>query len=131
MTAMKKGDFFILLFIAVIIGASLLAAYFLRISGDVRHLIIEVDRKVLYDVPLHKGMKPREIKVDTGDGGYNIVFIDSDGSVDVTEANCRDQICVEWGVIRNAGETIICLPHRMTVKITGGKDTGDVDEIAS
>jgi hypothetical protein len=128
---MKKGDFFILLFIAVIIGASLLGAYLLRISGDVKHVVIEVDRKVLYDIPLQKGMKPREIKVDTGDGGYNIVSIGSDGTVDVTEANCRDQICVQWGVIRNPGETIVCLPHRMTVKITGGKDAGDVDEIAS
>jgi len=37
--------------------------------------------------------------------------------VDVIEADCPDKICVKHTNIKNAGETIICLPHKLVIEI--------------
>lgn len=57
------------------------------------------------------------VSVET-ESGYNIVTVE-DGRVFVTEADCRDQICVEHKKISKEGETIVCLPHKMVVEIVG------------
>ena len=51
-------------------------------------------------------------------GGYNILVI-SGGCADVTEASCPDGICVAQGAIDRGGVPIICMPHRLVVKIEG------------
>ena len=57
------------------------------------------------------------IRIETPQG-YNIVAVE-DGTVMVTDADCRDQICVEHKKISRTGETIVCLPHKLVVEITG------------
>ena len=37
----------------------------------------------------------------------------------VLHSDCPDQICVRSGEIRTAGQTVVCLPNRVVVKITG------------
>lgn len=66
------------------------------------------------------------IRIDT-DGGYNVITV-KDGEVTVSEADCRDQICVEHKKIRKTGETIVCLPHKLVVTVTGDKP-GDFDAV--
>ena len=57
---------------------------------------------------------------------YNVVEI-SKGKVRVTEASCKNQVCVKHGSISRTGETIVCLPNRLIVRIEdpegGGYDT--------
>lgn len=40
------------------------------------------------------------------------------GSVSMTDANCPDKLCVKQGTISKSGESIICLPHKIVVKIS-------------
>ncbi len=56
--------------------------------------------------------------------GYNLVSV-RDGAVSVEAADCRDQICVRHKPISKAGESVICLPHRLIVEITGAGRTDD------
>ena len=51
-------------------------------------------------------------------GGKNIVEIKS-GAVSVIAADCPDKICVKRGAIKNAGETIACVPHKLLIEIAG------------
>lgn len=48
--------------------------------------------------------------------GYNVFEI-VDGIAVISEADCRDQICVEHTGISKQGESIVCLPHRLVVEI--------------
>lgn len=48
--------------------------------------------------------------------GRNVITI-QDGTVSVTESDCRNQICVQHVSIDKAGEWIVCLPHRLTIQI--------------
>ncbi len=58
------------------------------------------------------------------DGG-NILEI-SDGRARIVEATCPDELCVKMGWIRFSGQSIVCLPHRLVVKIVGGDSLVDI-----
>lgn len=62
--------------------------------------------------------------------GYNLIRI-ADGSVSVVSADCHEQICVHHKPITGEGETIVCLPHRLVVEITGGKAGDSSDDAPS
>lgn len=66
-----------------------------------------------------------------GDTWKNILVI-RDGYADMTEADCRDRICVEHKPISRTGETIVCLPHKIVVEITDEEagDNAEFDVIA-
>ena len=50
-----------------------------------------------------------------------------DGEVHMTEADCPDQLCIHQGSIHIQGETIVCLPNRVTVEITGNDTEEQLD----
>ena len=58
-------------------------------------------------------------------GGSNILVI-ADGQAWLSEANCPDLLCVKQGRIHYTGQSIICLPNRLTVTVEGG-ESDDVD----
>lgn len=49
--------------------------------------------------------------------GTNVIEVQA-GKVRVSEADCPNQDCVEQGWISNAGQQIVCLPHKLVVNIT-------------
>ena len=61
---------------------------------------------------------------------FNTVEIKS-GSVSVTEASCRNQVCVRHGAISRPGESIVCLPNRLVVTIEGSGKGGEYDSVTS
>lgn len=50
--------------------------------------------------------------------GHNKLVIEND-SVRMLEADCPDQVCVHTGPISKPGQTIVCLPNRVVIEITG------------
>ena len=59
-------------------------------------------------------------------GGTNILRIE-DGKAYLTDATCPDHLCVNQGKIDQTGETITCLPNRLTVTVVGAGDETDVE----
>jgi len=57
--------------------------------------------------------------------GNNVVVIEN-GFVYMEEADCKDGLCVKQGKKQYNGESIICLPHRVLVTVSGSKQ-GEVD----
>lgn len=55
-------------------------------------------------------------------GGTNILKI-RNGSADMTEADCPDKLCVNQKAISKNGESIICLPNKVTVTIESSEDS--------
>ena len=60
-------------------------------------------------------------------GGSNILVI-GEGQAWLSEANCPDLLCVRQGKIRYTGQSIICLPNRLTVTVEGG-EPDEVDAV--
>ena len=63
-------------------------------------------------------------------GGYTLrVSMEPHGGVRVEEADCPTQDCVHTGTITRAGQSIVCLPARIIIRLEGGpvdKDAPDV-----
>lgn len=52
-------------------------------------------------------------------GGTNVLRIE-DGKARMEEANCPDKYCIHQGSVSRTGETITCLPNKLTVTVSGG-----------
>lgn len=58
--------------------------------------------------------------------GINAEFEVKDGKIRVINASCPDKICEKTGFIGSAGQTIICVPNRITVTVVGSDGSVDV-----
>lgn len=56
-------------------------------------------------------------------GGTNVLRI-QDGQAWLVSADCPDLLCVKQGKIRYEGQTITCLPNRLTVTVYAGEPDG-------
>lgn len=50
------------------------------------------------------------------------------GAARITSADCPDKICVHHREIKKSGESIICLPNKVVVSVSGGDK--EVDGVA-
>ncbi len=57
----------------------------------------------------------REIPIQCGQ--YSMLILIEDGKVSVAESNCPDGICIKTGKISKIGETLVCAPAGVSVKI--------------
>ena len=56
-------------------------------------------------------------------GGTNTLVIEN-GQAYLSYADCPDQLCVKQGRKKLDGQTITCLPNKLTVTVTGGESNG-------
>ena len=118
----KKNRTGLIVIIAIIAAAGILAVVFwLMNRGPASSVLIKVDGRTVKTVSINQN---QTIKVEGYNGGYNIVEIHN-GTVDVTEADCDNQICVNSAAISKPGQTITCIPPRVVVEIVGGSDGVD------
>jgi len=123
---MKKNDF-------ILIGIVLTAALFFYLGNaglqkgyDETVVLISSRGQLVYEKVLTEAVT-EEFIIDN-DLGYNKILI-KEGVVTMIEADCPDQVCVMSKPIQKPGESIICLPHKVVVKIEG-REENTVDAIA-
>lgn len=110
---MKKRNDMILICVCLFLAlASLAAVLFLKKDGQFAAVCVDGKEIARYSLS-----EDRTEKIET-EYGYNILVI-SDGCADITEADCKNQICVHTHKIKSGGETITCLPHHLTVTVIG------------
>ena len=61
----------------------------------------------------------KEQTIDLGTGNHLEI---RGGEIRMTEADCPDQICVHQKAISRNGESIICLPNKIVLKIVDGEE---------
>lgn len=62
------------------------------------------------------------------DGSVNVIAV-KDGAVFMQEANCRDGLCIRQGKMRSGAKTIVCLPHKLVVQLTGDAPVSDDSDL--
>ena len=116
-----KND--VLLIAALLIAVSLIGVcvYLFRADGD--SVEVRVDGKLYGTYSLDEDVT---VEIRTGDNDEHInVLVIKDGRASVTRADCPDGICSGHRAIWRDGESIVCLPHKVTVTVvTGGDDEG-------
>ena len=97
-------------------GGDLYARY--PLSED-RTIVVPAPKQSAVDAPAADSDAEPSAQYDH----YNVVVI-SGGKVSVTEASCKNQVCVKHGAITSTGESIVCLPNRLVVRIENGSEEG-------
>lgn len=108
----RKTDIII---ITIIILVAIISYFFISAFFKDEGTKVQVfqNNKLVKEFPINKD-KIYEIK---DKDKTNIVTVRS-GKVFMKDANCPDKLCVKQGSISSNGESIICLPHRVIVKVT-------------
>lgn len=89
------------------------------------HVIVSIDGKVVESFDLSK-----DITYDIDEYGFNRLII-NDGYAWIDSANCPDKLCVGFGKISKSGESIVCLPHKLTIRIENNISSKEaIDAIA-
>ena len=76
---------------------------------------ITVDGKVVGTLDLSRDT---ELTVTGANKGTNHLIV-RDGEIWCSEASCPDKVCVHQGKKHLSSDTIVCLPNKMIVTITG------------
>ena len=116
---MKKTD--LLLVVLALVAAAGIWLFYSAGAEKGLAAVVTVDGEERAELSLDE---TDSVTIET-EWGYNIVHTEN-GQVFVTEADCRDQICVNHKKIEKTGETIVCLPHKMVVEILGGEAEMDM-----
>ena len=117
---MKKRDFIL---IGVILAVALILFGIVELAKEEgAYVLVRVDGK---EVAKYNLSKNAEYSLN---GGTNILCI-KDGVAYLTDADCPDHLCVKQGEISNTGETITCLPNKLTVTVYGAEEA-EVDLIS-
>ena len=114
---MKKRDIILIASILIVAIAFFLIVELTKEEGA--GVTIKVDGVKVAEYSLSKnGTYPLN-------GGTNILVIEN-GKAYLTDANCPDKLCVHQGKISRTGETITCLPNKLTVTVFGAEESVDL-----
>lgn len=117
---MKKKDLILIGTIVAMIAIAILLLFLMKKDGD--YVIVKVDGKA---VAMYSLSQDGEYALN---GGTNILRIE-DGKAYLVSANCPDHLCVKQGKIDQSGETITCLPNRLTVTVYSA-EAGEVELVS-
>ena len=115
---MKRGDIVILIF-ALLLCAAPLLMLLPAPSAPVR-AVVRQNGAVLCTLPLETDAEKEILSPDGS--GFNLIRVQG-GAVYMADADCPDRTCVRMGAISRAGETLVCLPHRLTITLEGAADS--------
>ncbi len=122
---MKKADFIVIGVVLAVVAVLVFVLY--GLNGDSgKYVQVEVNGEVIETFELDDEVE----KQYDFDGDTNTLQI-KDGKASVIEANCPDGICSNHMPISRAGESIICLPHKMVVTVLDKVDNdSEIDAVA-
>ncbi|MDU5595442.1 NusG domain II-containing protein [Peptoniphilus rhinitidis] len=128
MGKLKKAD---ILVIFLIVIASCFIYFFTNKTnfekeGNIKKVVITVDGKTFKEIYLDDSIK-EDIDVNTI-YGKNKIHIEN-GEVHMHSSDCKYQICVKMGKIKTVGDSIVCLPNRLIVKIVSEDNNDGLDMV--
>ena len=112
----------LLCFVLIIIATGLF--FIFRNSGKKgAYVVVRQGTKEVAEIPLNINS---EHEYETLYGKNTLVI--EDGYAYIKDASCKDHICEKTGKISKVGQTIICLPNELFIKIVSDKE-GEFDAI--
>ncbi len=111
--APKRGDLYLI--VGCLLAALVCCCLWFLLRQDGGTVIVEQNGQ---ETARYALSEDRTVRIE-GEGGYNLLVIEG-GEVYLSEADCPTQLCMKTGKIRYAGQSIVCLPHKLAVRIKGG-----------
>lgn len=105
---MKKGDFALMILFGAVL-AFIIASLVLKPKA--LYAVVYENREEIARFPMNEDTL---YTIHSPGEGENILQI-KDGKADIVSANCPNQICVHSAPVSSSGDSIICLPHKISV----------------
>ena len=96
-------------------------------SGGALTAVISVDGVQTEMVELGTLREPEERTLKANGFTLHLV-LDQEGAC-MASSDCPTQDCVHTGTITHAGQSIVCLPARVSVQLVGGETSEDVVDV--
>ncbi len=106
----KKSDLLLVLCV-ITLSVLLLFAFFISKEKGAE-ITVKVGSQTL---GMYSLREDREIPIITEHGSNTLVI--EDGCAYIKDADCPDRLCTHTGKISETGESIVCLPHRVSVTV--------------
>ena len=109
----RRGD--IVAIAAVLIFAVILFVFSILLSpkGEMHTALVYQNGTLLYELSLEQNSEYRV------DGEYTNVISVRNGAVAITESTCPGKDCTHTGYISEGGRSIVCLPNRVEIVLSG------------
>ncbi len=117
---MKKEDFILIGIIVAVIAITIAVLGLTKKTGD--YVIVRINGN---EVAKYSLSQDGEYSLN---GGTNVLRIEN-GKAYLVSANCPDHLCVKQGKVDQSGETITCLPNRLTVTVFSAEE-GEVELVS-
>ena len=116
----------IIVIAALVLVALLWVVLSLIWRGEGAMVVVEIDGRVVGEYSLSEDGEHSLLD------GANVLVIE-EGCAYMKSASCPDKTCVGVGRIKYVGQSIICLPHRVSITVVGpygGGGEGDLDLVS-
>ena len=118
-------DILVVLAVVALAAASALTVWPGRDSGSLTAVVTADGEELDRFAPADLAAGPRTYTHN----GYTLTVTAEGGGLRVAEADCPTQDCVHTGTITHSGQSIVCLPARIVIQLTGGQPDGDAVDI--
>lgn len=122
---LKKGDYILLAVLLCVCTVCFVCIHYFVPTGNTA--VITVDNKQVHTMKLTDNA---EYNVVINDTVANTVVVEN-GYVYVKAASCPDKICQHHKKINKKGESIVCLPNKMVVRINGADSNEEIDGVVT
>lgn len=124
----RRSDF--LLILAFLLAAALAFGFMMIRKKEGRTVRVTVDGRLF---GLYALDRDREVRICPGENeeqssespSWENILVIKDGQAQMIKADCPDLICVKHKPVSHVGESIVCLPHKVLVEVTGEEEKGD------
>lgn len=111
-----KKDIAIFLVLLVLVLAGFFAVWIYRSTGNSRIAVIEHKSVEINRINLDKVSQSDIIFINGGDGCRVEIEVQN-GRICVRSSSCPDKVCVNCGWLYEKGDTAVCLPNSVVVRI--------------
>lgn len=117
-----RNDLILLAGILLLASLCLALFYFNKTNGD--SVMIMLNGSEYKTLSLKEDV---ELTVKNGEGSNTVVI--KNGEAFVKDATCPDKICEGHRPISRVGETIVCLPNKLTLRIFSQSSLQELDAV--
>ena len=115
----------VLAFVLVSVSVLMTALQFKNTGNTALKAVVKKNGVTVQSVVL-QDREPYEMCIDEE---YNIILYIEKNGVTVVRSDCADKICVNTGKITKPGQTIVCLPARVSVELQGVTSVNELDGV--
>ncbi len=126
---MLKTRTWVIILAAVLICAVGLSFWTLGRKADGTVANVYQDGVCIRSIDLSRITESERIVIE-GAGGTNTILVEP-GRICIEAAGCPDQVCVNTGWISDSAAPIVCLPHRLVIRIEGRAESDGAPDALS